>query len=166
MDRKQKSVWRAVCLVGGLCIGGIAAMPAVSRAAVASGSLSKMIFGKTPDGTPVELYVLKNGQITVKVMTYGAIITEIDTPDRNGMESDIVLGFDKFDGYLGAHPYFGATVGRVANRIAKGTFTLNGQEHKLAVNNGPNSLHGGLKGFDKVIWKAEPVERRTVLRSS
>ncbi len=101
--------------------------------------------------------MLKNGQITVKVMTYGAIITEIDTPDRNGKQDDIVLGFDSLQGYLGTHPYFGATVGRVANRIAKGTFTLNGQEYKLAVNNGPNSLHGGLKGFDKVIWKAEPI---------
>ena len=86
-----------------------------------------MEFGKTADGTPVELYVLKNGQITVKVMTYGAIITEIDTPDRNGKQDDVVLGFDSLHGYLGTHPYFGATVGRVANRIAKGTFTLNGQ---------------------------------------
>ncbi len=159
MHTKQRSVWWAVCLMGSLCVWGIAAYPAVGRAAVESGSLGKMIFGKTPDGTPVELYVLKNGQITVKVMTYGAIITEIDTPDRNGKESDIVLGFDSLEGYLGSHPYFGATVGRVANRIAKGTFTLNGQEYKLAVNNGPNSLHGGLKGFDKVIWKAEPIER-------
>ena len=159
MDRKQKSVWRAVCLMGGLCVLGIAALPARGRAATESGSLGKMIFGKTPDGTPVELYVLKNGQITVKVMTYGAIITEIDTPDRNGKEADIVLGFDNLEGYLGKHPYFGATVGRVANRIAKGKFTLNGQEYSLAVNDGPNTLHGGLKGFDKVIWKAEPIDR-------
>jgi aldose 1-epimerase len=118
-----------------------------------------MIFGKTADGTPVELYVLTNGQITVKVMTYGAIITEIDTPDRNGRVGDIVLGFDSLDGYFGSHPYFGATVGRVANRIAKGKFSLNGQEYSLATNNGPNSLHGGLKGFDKVIWKAKPIGR-------
>ena len=159
MDRKVKSVWRAVCLMGGLCVWGIAVDPAPGRAAVESGSLSKMIFGKTPDGTPVELYVLKNGQITVKVMTYGAIITEIDTPDRNGKEGDVVLGFDSLEGYLGKHPYFGATVGRVANRIAKGKFTLNGQEYTLAVNDGPNTLHGGLKGFDKVIWKAEPISR-------
>jgi aldose 1-epimerase len=159
MDRKQKSVWRAVCLMGGLCVSGIVVDPAPGRAAVESGSLSKMIFGKTPDGAPVDLYVLKNGQITVKVMNYGAIITQIDTPDRNGKEGDIVLGFDSFEGYLGKHPYFGATVGRVANRIAKGKFTLNGQEYSLAVNNGPNSLHGGLKGFDKVIWKAEPISR-------
>jgi len=158
MDGKVKSVWRAACLMGGLCIWGIAVDPAPGRAAVESGSLSKMIFGKTPDGTPVELYVLKNGQITVKVMTYGAIITEIDTPDRNGKERDVVLGFDSLEGYLGKHPYFGATVGRVANRIAKGKFTLNGQEYTLAVNDGPNTLHGGLKGFDKVIWKAEPID--------
>ena len=157
MDRKVKSVGRAVCLMGGLCVWGIAVDPAPGRAAVESGSLSKMIFGKTPDGTPVELYVLKNGQITVKVMTYGAIITEIDTPDCNGKEGDVVLGFDSLEGYLGKHPYFGATVGRVANRIAKGKFTLNGQEYTLAVNDGPNTLHGGLKGFDKVIWKAEPI---------
>ena len=159
MDRKVKSVGRAVCLMGGLCVWGIAVDPAPGRAAVESGSLNKMIFGKTPDGTPVELYVLKNGQITVKVMTYGAIITEIDTPDRNGKEGDVVLGFDSLEGYLGKHPYFGATVGRVANRIAKGKFTLNGQEYTLAVNDGPNTLHGGLKGFDKVIWKAEPISR-------
>ena len=159
MDRKVKSVGRAVCLMGGLCVWGIAVDPAPGRAAVESGSLSKMIFGKTPDGTPVELYVLKNGQITVKVMTYGAIITEIDTPDRNGKKGDVVLGFDSLEGYLGKHPYFGATVGRVANRIAKGKFTLNGQEYTLAVNDGPNTLHGGLKGFDKVIWKAEPISR-------
>ena len=159
MDRKVKSVWRAVCLMGGLCVWGIAVDPAPGRAAVESGSSSKMIFGKTPDGTPVELYVLKNGQITVKVMTYGAIITELDTPDRNGKEGDVVLGFDSLEGYLGKHPYFGATVGRVANRIAKGKFTLDGQEYTLAVNDGPNTLHGGLKGFDKVIWKAEPIDR-------
>ena len=159
MDRKVKSMWWAVCLMGGLCVWGIVVDPAPARAAVESGSLSKMIFGKTPDGTPVELYVLKNGQITVKVMTYGAIITEIDTPDRNGKEGDVVLGFDNLEGYLGKHPYFGATVGRVANRIAKGKFTLNGQEYTLAVNDGPNTLHGGLKGFDKVIWKAEPIDR-------
>ncbi len=159
MESKQKSVWRAVCLMGGLCVWVIAAVPAPGRAAVESGRLSKMQFGKTPDGTPVELYVLQNGQLTVKVMTYGAIITEIDAPDRNGHEADVVLGFDSLEGYLGKHPYFGATVGRVANRIAKGKFTLNGREYSLAVNDGPNALHGGLKGFDKVIWKAEPMDR-------
>src|SRR5262249_17029557 len=70
---------------------------------------------------------------------------------------DVVLGFDTLDGYLAGHPYFGATVGRVANRIARGTFTLDGRDYALAVNNGPNSLHGGRQGFDKVVWKAEDV---------
>jgi aldose 1-epimerase len=116
-----------------------------------------MGFGKTPDGTPVELYVLKNGAIMVKVMTYGATVTEIDAPDRSGKLDDVVLGFENLQGYLGKHPYFGATVGRVANRIAKGKFSLNGQDYTLAVNDGPNTLHGGLKGFDKVVWKAEEV---------
>ena len=121
------------------------------------GSLEKRNFGKTPDGTPVELYVLKGGRITVKVMTYGAIVTELDVPDRQGKMADVVLGFDTLEGYLADHPYFGATVGRVANRIAKGTFTLDGHDYALAVNNGPNTLHGGLKGFDKVVWKAQDV---------
>ena len=79
---------------------------------------------------------------------------------------DVVLGFDNLKSYLAGHPYFGALIGRVANRIAKGQFTLDGKEYKLAENNGPNSLHGGEKGFDKVVWKAEPVERRTARPSS
>ncbi len=119
------------------------------------GSLERMDFGKTPEGTPVDLYVLTNGKMTAKVMTYGAILTELQVPDRNGKLGDVVLGFDNLASYLAGHPYFGATTGRVANRVAKGQFTLDGKEYKLAVNNGPNSLHGGLKAFDKVVWKAE-----------
>jgi len=114
-----------------------------------------MDFGKTPDGTPVDMYVLSNGKITVKVITYGAAVTEIDVPDRDGKLADVVLGFDNLEGYLGGQPYFGAATGRVANRIARGEFTLDGKQYKLAVNDPPNSLHGGLKGFDKVVWKAE-----------
>jgi aldose 1-epimerase len=117
-----------------------------------------MTFGKTPDGTPVDLYVLTNAKgMTTKVTNYGAILTELDVPDRDGKFADVVLGFDDLKGYLGTHPYFGATVGRVANRIAKGKFTLKGKTYHLAVNNGPNALHGGKKGFDKVVWKAEPL---------
>lgn len=119
--------------------------------------IDKMDFGKTADGTPVELYVLKNGKMTAKVITYGAIITELHVPDAKGKTTDVVLGFDHLEGYLAGHPYFGAAVGRVANRVAKGKFTLDGKEYSLAVNNGANSLHGGLKGFDKVVWKAEEV---------
>ncbi len=111
-------------------------------------------FGKTPDGTEVGLYVLKNENgMTAKIMTYGATLIELDVPDRNGKFADVVLGFDTLDGYLAGHPFFGSTVGRVANRIAKGKFTLDGKDYKLATNNGPNHLHGGLKGFDKVVWK-------------
>jgi aldose 1-epimerase len=118
-------------------------------------SLERMNFGKTRDGTPVDLYVLTGTRLTVKVITYGGIITEIDAPGRDGKLTDVVLGFDNLAAYLAGHPHFGAITGRVANRIAKGRFKLDGQEYKLALNNGPNSLHGGLKGFDKVVWKAE-----------
>ena len=120
-------------------------------------SIEKMDFSKTPEGTPIEMYVLSNGKMTAKVITYGAIVTEIDVPDRNGKLADVVLGFENLEGYLGGHPYFGAATGRVANRIAKARFTLEGKEYKLAANNGPNTLHGGIKGFDKVVWKATDV---------
>ncbi len=120
-------------------------------------SVQKMDFGKTPDGTPVELYVLSNGRITVKVMTYGGIITELHVPDRAGKAADVVLGFDTLDGYIAKNPHFGAITGRVANRIARAEFTLDGKEYRLAANNGPNTLHGGKKGFDKVVWKAQDV---------
>lgn len=121
-------------------------------------SLTTAPFGRTPDGAAVDLYTLRNAHgLTVKVMTYGCIITEIHTPDRNGQMGDIVLGFDNLDGYLRGHPYFGCVVGRYANRIAQARFTLDGQTYTLAANNGPNALHGGLKGFDKVVWQAEPL---------
>jgi aldose 1-epimerase len=119
-------------------------------------SVQKMDFGKTREGAPVELYLLTNAKdMKAKIVTYGAILTELHVPDREGRFDDVVLGFENLDGYLAGHPFFGATVGRVANRIAKGQFTLDGKEYKLAINNGPNSLHGGLRGFDKVVWKAE-----------
>ena len=114
-------------------------------------------FGALPDGSGVSLYILVNAHgLTAKITNYGTIITELHVPDRNGRLGDVVLGFDNLAQYLKGHPYFGCTVGRFANRIAKGQFTLDGKPYKLAVNNGPNALHGGLKGFDKVIWKAEP----------
>jgi aldose 1-epimerase len=128
-----------------------------SGMAAPSGDLDKMDFGKTPDGQAVELYTLKNGDFTAKVTTFGATLTELHAPDKDGKTADVVLGFDSIDGYVGKHPYFGATVGRVANRIAGGKFTLDDKEYTLARNNGPNSLHGGNKGFDKAVWKAEEV---------
>src|SRR5580658_499123 len=128
----------------------------VGRAAGAS-KVEKLPFG-VADGRAVDLYVLTDsGGMVAKVITYGATLTELDTPDRNGNMDDVVLGFDSIDGYLQKEPYFGAIVGRVGNRIAKGRFTLNGQTYQLATNDGPNHLHGGNKGFDKVIWSAEAV---------
>ena len=116
-------------------------------------------FGRTTNGTPVEIYTLTNANgIELRAMTYGGIITSVKVPDRSGTLGDIVLGFDTIDGYLKESPYFGALIGRYGNRIAKGQFTLGGKTFKLATNNGPNHLHGGVKGFDKVVWNALPGE--------
>jgi aldose 1-epimerase len=112
----------------------------------------------TADGQPVTLYTLRNARGTfANVADYGCIITELHVADRHGQLDNVVLGFDNLDQYLAGHPYFGALVGRVANRIAGGRFSLDGQQYSLAVNNGPNHLHGGLKGFDKRVWDARPL---------
>ncbi len=116
-------------------------------------------FGKLPDGTEIEQYTLTNSKGAVaKVITYGATLTELWMPDKSGKNADVVLGFDNLAGYLGDHPFFGATVGRYGNRIAKGKFTLDGKEYSLFLNNGPNSLHGGKVGFNRKVWKAEPLK--------
>ncbi|HEY1861080.1 MAG TPA: aldose epimerase family protein [Gemmataceae bacterium] len=139
-----------------LFILGVAMAEAAEPKATAG--VEKMDFGKTADGTAVDLYTLTNANgMKAKIMTYGGIITELWVPDRDGKLDDVVLGFDDLKGYLAGHPYFGAIVGRVGNRIAKGKFTLDGKEYKLAVNNGPNALHGGEKGFDKQVWKAQTI---------
>jgi len=150
-------MWRVVALAAGLLLPMAMAVPGEAATDRGGGTLEKSDFGRTPDGTPVELYALKNGRITVKITTYGATVVSIEAPDRDGRVDDVALGFDSLEGYLGEHPYFGATVGRVANRIAKGKFTLDGKEYSLALNNGPNALHGGIKGFNRVVWKAEEV---------
>jgi aldose 1-epimerase len=118
-------------------------------------NLNQKPFGHLPDGTRVDLFTLTNNNGMQAVITnYGGIIVQLHTPDRNGKLSDICLGFDELDGYLGPHPYFGALIGRYANRIAGGRFELDGSTYQIAVNNGPNALHGGLRGFDKVLWDA------------
>jgi len=119
-------------------------------------SLQKETFGQMPDGREVDLYTLTNPDgIRARITNYGAILVSLEAPDRNGDMADITLGFDTLEGYFTAHPYFGPIVGRYANRIDKGKFTLNNVEYTLATNDGENHLHGGVKGFDKRLWNVE-----------
>jgi aldose 1-epimerase len=118
-------------------------------------SISSEPFGTLPDGTEVELFTLTNaGGMQAKITNYGGIITHLFVPDNTGELGDVVLGYDNLDDYVKQNPYFGAIIGRYGNRIAKGKFTLNGEDYTLAINNGENHLHGGLIGFDKVVWSA------------
>jgi aldose 1-epimerase len=120
--------------------------------------IQKQFFGELPDGTAVDTYTLTNGRgLKARVMTYGATLVSLEVPGRSGRPGDIVLGYDSLDGYVKNNPYFGSTVGRYGNRIAKGKFTLDGVTYNLATNNGENHLHGGIKGYDKAVWKAEPL---------
>ena len=117
-------------------------------------SIEKVPFGQA-DGKDVELYTLTNANgLSVKIMTYGAAVTQLWLPDRDGARADVVLGFDDLAGYLKANPYFGVTVGRVANRIRNATFGLEGRTYQLAANDHGQHLHGGVKGWDKVVWAA------------
>ena len=127
----------------------------------ASGRVARSDFGQTRDAKTVDLYTLtnKNG-LVAKITNYGGILTELHVPDRNGQNGNVVLGFATLDKYLAGHPFFGATTGRVANRIAGGRFTLDGKQYTLVTNNGPNHLHGGTSGFDKKLWDAEPSETK------
>ena len=122
--------------------------------------VKKEAFGSTPDGKSVKLYTLADPHgMEVRVMTYGGIIVSVKTPDKAGNFADVTLGFDTLDAYLAKNPFFGALVGRYGNRIGNARFTLDGKEYTLAKNNGPNALHGGLKGFDKVVWQAHSFEK-------
>src|SRR5262245_29612925 len=118
--------------------------------------ITKKPYGKMPDGTEVEEYTLTNRNgVTIKVITLGGIVTELHVPDKDGKLADVCLGCSNLEEYREGHPFFGAIAGRVANRIAKGKFTLDGKEYTLATNNVPNHLHGGKVGFDKRVWNAE-----------
>jgi len=120
--------------------------------------IEKSGFGKLKDGFAIDLYTLKNANgMTLKITNYGGAIVSWTAPDKNGKYEDIVLGCDSVSGYENGVPYFGALVGRYGNRIAQGKFTLDGKKYNLAVNNGANHLHGGLKGFDKVIWNVQTI---------
>ena len=140
--------------------GGAAAPQSKADPARTAGKsgVTRAPFGKLPDGTAIESFTLRNAHgIEVRAITYGAIIVSLRVPDRAGKFDDVVLGHDDLAGYLTKPSYFGAVVGRYGNRIAQGRFTLDGKPYTLATNNGPNHLHGGVKGFDKVVWKGEPA---------
>jgi len=118
-------------------------------------TITKTPYGKLPDGTVIDQYTLKNTNgMTVGIITYGGIITSWTAPNKEGVYEDVVLGYTQLEEYLNGSPYFGALIGRYGNRIAQAKFALDGKEYTLAVNDGPNHLHGGLKGFDKVVWNA------------
>ena len=131
---------------------------AVGATGAVAASVEKASYGTTKAGEPVDIYMLKNDSgMTVKFLSYGGIITDIDVPDRWGRVGNVVLGFKSLADYETKNPYFGALIGRYGNRIGAAKFTLDGVEYKLAANNGP-SLHGGNKGFDNVVWKVEPLQ--------
>lgn len=155
-------------LVKGAAASGvsIAAGCGGKKEAGATRMIEKFPFGKTAQGVAVDQFKLTNSKgVEVSIINYGGIVTSIKTPDKTGKPADIVLGFPSLDGYLGSHPYFGALIGRYGNRIAKGEFKLNGQTYKLAKNNNGNSLHGGEKGFDKVVWTVKDVRNEATEQS-
>ena len=130
-----------------------------SEPTTSSATITNRVFGTMPDGKEVLVYKLTNtAGMEVEIITYGGIITSLTAPDRDGRYEDIVLGYDNLEGYIKANPYFGALVGRYGNRIAKGKFSLDGTEYSLAINNMGNHLHGGITGFDKVVWEASTEE--------
>ena len=151
-----------------LATAGLSAAGVVSCATMStshsSSTITKADFGKTPEGQAVEIYTLRNGKgAEARILTYGGIVQSLSMPDKNGKFADVVLGFNTLNGYvnptyLKGCPYFGALIGRYGNRIGAGKFTLEGQAYTLAGNNNGNSLHGGLKGFDKVVWTVEEAE--------
>lgn len=121
-------------------------------------SIRKDPFGTTPEGVGVDVYTFSNGRVTVSMLTWGATIQRVETPDRRGRTENISLGFDNLPDYAALSPYFGATIGRYGNRIAKGQFSIDGNDYQIPVNNGENALHGGTLGFDKKVWKAKVVQ--------
>jgi aldose 1-epimerase len=149
---------RLILLLGSVAMIGSCAAEQ-GKATEGKMNIEKTAFGKTTDGQPVDLYTLTNDKgMVVTLANWGATIVSILTPDRNGKMADVVLGYDNVTGYLTNPTFFGCTIGRYGNRIAKGRFTLDGKEYTLPLNNGPNSLHGGPEGFHKKLWMAEEVK--------
>jgi aldose 1-epimerase len=150
-----RSFIRLRVVLGGLLL--LAAAQAATR-------VSTQPFGKTSDGTPVDLYTLTDGTMEVRIMTYGGIVVSVRVPDRDGKPGDVVLGYDSVDKYIANSPYFGALIGRYGNRIAHGKFVLDGVTYSLPKNDGDNSLHGGTRGFDKVVWSAQTIKNGVELK--
>jgi aldose 1-epimerase len=135
-------------------------LPLLSISRVGAADYERASFGTLADGQTVEAITLRNSHgVTVRIIALGASVQALTVPDRSGKVADVVLGYANLADYLAKPQYFGATVGRFANRIAQGRFALDGKTYQLATNNGPNSLHGGMRGFDKVLWKVEQVHR-------
>ena len=151
----MNKVMRFVVLVSaGLSAACLVGFAAMSDSTNQTGTISEAPFGKMPDGTPVKIYTLRNSKgIEARIMTYGGIVVSLKVPDKKGKFDDVALGYDNLDGYIvnKGDPHFGALIGRYGNRIGGAKFTLEGKTYMLAANNGPNSLHGGPKGFDKVV---------------
>jgi aldose 1-epimerase len=138
-----------------LAISMLGAIP-TAAATTPAGSIVKEAYGRTPTGVAVERYSLRNRNgMEARIATYGGIVTHLSAPDRHGKFADVVLGYDELAHYIKSNPYFGALIGRYGNRISKGRYTLNGVQYQLATNNGANALHGGLQGFDKVVWNTK-----------
>ena len=130
--------------------------------AEAKTNVTSQPFGKSPDGTPIEIYTLNDGRVEARIMTYGGTVVSLRVPDRKGQAADVVLGFDNLDGYVANNnnkgtAFFGALIGRYANRIAHATFTLDGKKYEVPKNDGDHSLHGGTHGFNNVVWKAKTI---------
>jgi aldose 1-epimerase len=162
-------LWRSRLLIVALCATVALAAPASAKTKTRTGgglSVTKSAFGTLPPtmgGTAIDRYTLRNARgMTVSILTYGGTIQQLVVPDRRGHQANVVLGFDSIAGYtsdafITSNPYFGAIIGRYGNRIGGAKFTLDGVTYNLDANNGPNTLHGGFRGFDKVVWAAEPV---------
>ena len=151
MRTKKMIPWMFALSAGACLLAGCASNN------TATGQIDKQPFGTAPTGEPVDIYTLRNGKgAEARIMTYGGIVVSLKMPDKDGQFSDVVLGYDDLDSYVKKSPYFGALIGRYGNRIGGAKFTLDGTTYTLATNDGPNMLHGGLKGFDKRVWSATP----------
>lgn len=152
---KARKITRSIAIIG-------LSLALLSMTMEAKTKVTSQPFGKMSDGTPVEIYSLSDGAYEARITTYGGVLVSFKAPDRSGKSADVVLGFDDLDGYVAnfngsADAFFGAIIGRYANRIAHGAFSLDGKKYSLPLNDGANSLHGGPHGFNNVVWKAGPI---------